>query len=241
MAYPVWPHEKFIPQEELWTIQGGSIDGGQPAIGASSQRSVFMGGGLTVATLKDIHLRTRQQIAAWKVIEAQLDNGANSIIVPCREFNNSPLLIPRRKSLVPHSDNTPFSDQTQYVSQKVISSTDQAMDFRATLMKFRLKGGRPLIGAELFSFKHPTIGWRIYRISTVEVIEEIEDGFYYEAKFRVPLREDVPSGTEIIWDKPQCLMSLAEPDGMSAPIRLNRFLDASLTFVEDHLAFEAWL
>lgn len=230
--FEVWPHRLLRPKTIGWSISGGSIDGGRPLGGGASQLAVFGGGGLFVARLSEIAIRTREAQMAWLALEAALDNGATPIVVSRCSMRTSPLLRSGHGG-VPHSDGTPFSDDTLYAGATVASVTTQPAAFRATSLSFTLLGGRPLIGGEHFSINHPTAGWRIYRVFRIVSLAPVAGGFSYSVQFRCPLREAVDAGVTIEWDLPRCLMRLADPDGMALDEELLKFASPSVSFVED--------
>lgn len=242
MTPTVWPHRLFRPRSQEWGVQGGSQEGGRPQSGATPQRIVFGGGGLNVAKLSNIRLRTREQVAAWTAIELDLDNGAGQIVVPRCSRRSGPLPSGVKAQGVTHSDGTAFADGAPYAGKLVASTALAAADFRATSLRLRLIGGRPLIGGERFSFLHPNAGWRIYGVARVSSQAAVEVGgkvvgHDYEIAFRTPLRERVAEGERIEWDLPRCTMRLADPNGMSLSVDLERFADVSVAFVEDLTVF----
>lgn len=233
----VWPHRTFRPRAQEWSVQGASQEGGRPQVGGTPQRILFGGGGLNVAKLNDIHLRTREHFAAWHALAMQLDNGAVPIIVPRCARRSTPLLPTVDISSISHSDGAYFDDDTGYSAGGVGSVVLADAGFRATTLRVRIAGGRPLIGGEPFSFLHPNAGWRIYRVATVVTEQTGSFGADYAITFRTPLRERVSAGDDMEWRLPRCVMRLSDPNGMTLTEDLGRFADASVTFVEDLTVF----
>jgi len=229
----LFPHRLLMPAEQDWSVQGSSQEGGRPQVGGTPQRILFGGGGLNVAKFSNIYLRKREQFAAWRAIAMQMDNGAAQIVVPYCNRRSGPILPGTSLAPVPHSDGAFFSDGAGYQGEGVSSVTLAPADFRDTTMKLRILGGRPLIGGEPFSFKHPNAGWRIYWIAAVSSATAVSGGFDYEVRFRTPLRERVAAGTEIEWRLPRCTMRIADPNGMSMNEEMLRRSTVSVAFVED--------
>lgn len=197
-------------------ISGGVALNGDEAIIATD------GGGRWVAIYGNAPLNSRTKVMSWRAARAILESGAVPIIFPVCDARHQPT---RGKVKVPHSDDTPFSDDTLYQSGDCEVTAAADAPLRATSMTFDIAAlGKPLIGGERFSIDHPTWRHRLYEIKTI-------DGD--QITFRPPLREAVPAGTEINFSDPRCVMRLASDSDMAAPLNGPRSATGSITLIED--------
>lgn len=122
---------------------------------------------------------------------------------------------------VPHSDKTPFDDETLYQGGGPAASVAEAAPLRAVSLRLNTAFAQPLIGGEWFSIEHPAKGWRAYRIATIEG---------QTVTFRPPLRQAVNAGDAVEFGAPRCLMV---QDGRSSTRTENgRYSEAAIRFVE---------
>jgi hypothetical protein len=216
----VWPRDLFRPRRETWRILGAVTLGGQSTSGII-QTVDNSGGGFWGAEFRDIAIWETPALQSWRAWELIASNGSAEFIVPTCAKRFSP--IRRDGSRVPHSDGTPFSDDTRFVS-----GGDEYAAAAASLRATRLTltaspPGVGILGGEDFTIEHATKGPRLYRVMRV-------DGAQIEV--RPPLREAIPAGTVLDFANQRCVMKLAAPEGMTLEIDRNRIGRASPSFVE---------
>ncbi len=196
----VYPFDLLPPGSERWRLTSIAVSGGvRVASGPGLARTD--GGGFWMCWMNEIELVTRAQIKAARALEAVLDGGASTIIVPAFEWAFSP-------ELVTHSDGTPFSDGSLYQTSAVSSQTLEAAPLRATVIRVSFAGGVPLEAGERFSILHAAKGKRLYTVARVLSVGSAD----YRVEIRPPLREAVPVGVDLDFSTPGCLMKLANPD-----------------------------
>lgn len=197
-------------------ISGGmALDGTDTVIATD-------GGGRWVAQYGNAPLNRREKVMAWRAARAILDGGTVPIIFPVCDARHQPVLGSRG---VPHSDGSPFSDESLYSGGGGTVHAAADAPLRSTSMTLAIETlGKPLIGGERFSIDHPTWRHRMYEIKTI-------DG--EQITFRPPLREAVAAGTEINFSDPRCVMRLAAESDMAAPLNGPRTATGSITLVED--------
>lgn len=215
-----WPSAFFPAPEVRWRLQNRVIRGGQPVLGPA-RMSGTIGAGLWVCEMSGIWLRKRDQLRVARTLDMILDGGLTSIVVGTCETAFAPWARPADP--VPHSDGSPFSDETFYAGSAPVGSVVAGAPLRATKLRIGLPAGVSLLGGEAFSIRHPTKGERRYQVARV-------DGD--EVTFRPELREAVAAGTEVHFHNPGCVMKLANPDEFFEPIRLGRFSTLNPVFVE---------
>jgi hypothetical protein len=237
---PWFPRALLREQSHSWNLVGTVMSPGQNAQSiAPVVRSD--GGGFWSCTMSNVSLsgikgsnlvgRQRQMMATllWRAIRQICDGGANSIIVPRNDalFRPYPAGVSAYGS-IPHSDGSLFDDGSGYYQPviSVQSSGDAAL--RSTSLILSLTRCGDLVGGESFSIQHPTKGWRMYEIATVSPI----DAGRSQVTFMPPLREAVPDGTDIEFDRPCCTMRLSQPNSMDLTVVPWTFNQADASFVE---------
>lgn len=236
---PVFPRLLLREKSHGWNPLGIATAPGQTAQSvAPIVRSD--GGGFWSCTMSDVSLsgagsavaRQRQRISTllWRALRQICDGGVNPIVVP----RNDALFRPWPAGLaqgvpadIPHSDGTFFSDGTGYY-QPIIDISAAAASLRATSLNITLNNASALQGGESFSINHGVLGWRLYEIATVVMV----NGTLGTIRFNPPLREAIADGTRLEFDRPCCTMRLAKPSSMDLSVAPWTFNQASVDFVE---------
>lgn len=196
---------------------GHVVDGGTSLSGLTDEQEID-GGGYFQGDFSNGSTNTKTAGNAWRVL-SDADAGEPFNVVLCAERRFQPV---GPSILVPHSDDTSFDDDSEYVSGGADYATTADAALRATSLSMSGTSEKPIIGGELFSIQHPTWGWRVYRIRSV-------DGA--NISFRPPLREAVPAGTQLEFDTPRCQMVVqGTPDNTTDT---GRSTTCAISFVED--------
>lgn len=211
-----------------WQPLSSTISPGQTLYGAAA-RIRTDGGGLWRCEYGSISLRNPDHVRAWRALEALCDGGMSPIIVPMCDKRHFPAPVVDGKPVysidqIPHSDDTFFGDGSGYAQSVVDASVVQDAPLRAVSLTAAFLTGGPLRGGEFFSIDHPTQGWRLYQVATVDDQGAIT--------FRPPLREAVTEGTHLEFDRPRCVMMLADPNVMKLTLSMRRFADPDISFIE---------
>lgn len=184
---------------------------------------ISLSGGAVGATGKQ---RQRLATLLWRAVRQVCDGGVNPIVVPRNDalFRPWPVGVAQGDpSAILHSDDTTFNDGTGYYQSVIDITCDGGAALRATSMDIAINVGDDLVGGESFSVLHLNMGWRLYEIATV-------DGS--TITFLPPLREAIADGTQLEFDRPRCVMRLANPNSMDLSISPWTFNQASVQFVE---------
>ena len=212
-----------------WNIAGNTATAGQTSTASVDVRSD--GGGLWVATMSDIRIRDKADLAAWRATR-QICNGG---VVPINVFRLDllapfPAGGPTTSPTYAHTDATLFTDGTGYVEPVIKVNCPAGAALRATSMVIELVNCAALQGGEAFSILHSVFGWRMYEIATVEV--DLDDSTLVTVTFNPPLRQRIEPGQEIEFDQPRCLMKLAAASAMNFILQQLPYSKASVKFVE---------
>lgn len=179
------------------------------------------GGGYVIAEYSDGTMIDARVNKAWRALTTGLDGGAASIVVRLCDTRHQP----RKTGSVPHSDDTPFSDEAEYAGVGTTAAAVGAAVLRATSLTASFIGGEALEGGEWFSIAHALWGERAYNIMSV-----IPNGDNFDIEFRPPLREAIAAGTALNFDDPRCTM---RGRAGGNPLQGGRIGTAAVLFVED--------
>lgn len=236
-----FPRRLLREKSHSWNLVGAAATPGQTAQSfAPIVRSD--GGGYWSCTMSDVSLsgapglqgKDRQKISTllWRAVRQICDGGVNPIVVPRNDtlFRPWPVGIAQNAfDNVPHDDGVFFSDGAGYYNY-VIDIVCASADLRATSLVIRINQASQLMGGESFSINHPIMGWRLYEIGTV--IMDDADPAAGTITFMPPLREAVGDATQMEFDRPRCMMRLANPSSMDLTVAPWTFNTASVQFIE---------
>ncbi|MET3991679.1 hypothetical protein ABID65_003319 [Bradyrhizobium sp. S3.9.2] len=237
-----FPRALLRAKQDPWNLAGVAVAGGQANAGLVPGLTRSDGGGYWTCRMLDVSLsgrqgiqdrgRDRQRISTllWRAVRQICDGGVVSIIVPRNDalYRPWPAGVPHKAGFdLPHDDGSSFSDGTGYY-QPIIDITCAAATLRATSLDITIVYAGELMGGESFSINHENVGWRLYEIATVDQVDDNSATI----TFNPPLREAVPDGTVLEFDRPRCLMRLVQPSSMDFAPQPWTFNSASADFVE---------
>lgn len=237
-----FPRRLLTENSHSWNLVGVAMIPGQAAQPfAPIIRSD--GGGYWSCTMTDVNLagkrfadakgRERQRLSTllWRAVRQLADGGVVPIVVPRNDalFRPWPVGVAQSSSTsIPHSDDSSFSDDSQYYQSVIDIVTVGTANLRATSLDVLINVAGDLVGGEAFSIFHGNYGWRLYEIATVDYT----DATRATITFNPPLREAVAGSTSLEFDRPRCMMRLATPSAMDLSVAPWTFNRASVSFVE---------
>lgn len=210
-----WPLDVLAPRDQSW-FPMGQVDDGGSSLSGFQQIGRIDGGPRWGCRLIRIPLKCREEILAFQAIESILAGGTTPIIMHRYPGDRSP--AQRQPSGVPHSDGTPFSDETLYSGPTVSAITQADAALNDSEIVIKLVGGRPIVGGEDFGILHVDASWRTYRIQRV-----FPEGDNLRLVIDPVLREAVPAGAVVDFDDPRCVMRLANAEAFRAVLEYNRW------------------
>lgn len=214
-------------------VVGSETDGGTSLSGISDAIQSD-GGGYWQADFSEGTFGGRQDsrradTLAWRAIGAGLDGGRRAILAFCDRHHQPVYGL----SSVPHSDDAPFSDESEYVGSgaagtvlAVVNGDVGGDGLNATILDIAFTGERPLIGGERFTHVTEEWGPRAYSIWS---IEEIDGGL--RVSIAPPIRAHIAAGDELDFDNVRCVMR--RTSAPSNALAGGLFSSASITLVED--------
>jgi len=177
--------------------------------------------GIWSVTLGNVIISKREAVLAWRAVANLLEGRLGTILVPiCRGYQPVPSGADGLYEAVPHSDDAFFSDDSGYVGRVIDVVTVGGWAARAVSGFVQVN-----YAGTIEPGMHFSVDGRLYRVRTFDT----DTG---AITFRPPLREAVPSGTNLEFDDPVCLMRLASDDGMSLDLSMRRFATPSVEFIE---------
>lgn len=222
----VWPCDVLKPRNRQVDPVYRSVSGGVAVNGFS--QVVASDAGIWKATFDGVWLRTADQVKTWRAIRSHAEGRLNPILLCVCEGTRRPILDGINPSemgrQVPHSDDAFFSDNSGYISSWTDVSTSAGGALRAVTLDL-IK----TISSELEPGQRFSIEERLYEIK--KIITQDDDSA--TIKIWPPLREFVPLGTHLEFDRPVLRVRLADDAAMDLPLELNRFSTRTIEFLED--------
>lgn len=215
-----WPCEVLRPQTVAFDIAPRSL-AAPPSVSGFGQ-VVASDAGIWKVTFGNLLVRSRSAVLAHRAIANLLEGRLNPIVVPlCRGYQPKPDGADDLYDAVPHSDDAFFSDDTGYVGRVVDVVTAGSWAARAVSGFVTVH-----YAGQIEPGQHFSAGERLYRVRTFDA----ETG---AITFRPPLREAVPSGTNLEFDDLVVRVRLADDAGMDLELALRRFGNPTVQFIED--------
>ena len=225
MSLYVWP-SLLIPENQQWTPSNGAARDGGRTLAGTRRMASWAAGGAWSAMFENVALSTPDEILTAQALDALLNGGAEPIVVPRRPGDQAPGVV----AYVPFSDDSTFSDGTEFASEGPYGVLDGAVAAYDTEIAFTWPG-EALRGGEDFSLETAD-GPRLHRIAQFTTIEAISGGFSYVAQIRTPARTSHLSGAEMNFVNPKCTMHMTNAKELSAMLQINRWGFFNAEFVE---------
>lgn len=214
-------------------VDGVAISGGTSLSGYEDIIRTDGGGfwraDFTGADFGDRSDEGRAETLAWRAFNAGMQGGSVAVVVAFCDRLHQPV---KDRAYVPHSDDTPFSDDSLYASGGATSRVlairnGQAGGNRATILDISLTSERPLIGGERFSYIGAN-GWG-ERAAEIYSVEDTDDG--KRITFSPPIRGGIAVGDPLDFDDVRCRMRRTSQP--SNALNMGVFSSASISFQED--------
>ena len=224
MSIIVWPHKLLTPEEcraypNPFTRSGGRTLGGVKP----SYRTDL---GHWAIELVNVPLVTTPQKRTWDAIDTYLGGSSGRIAVPAWAMDSAPYESGQEEPEihVPHSDGSTFSDGSEYQQSAISVVSVGVTALGATVMSMRIiKGAADLSGVR-FSYNHA-----LYKTGQVVSVEDD----VWTVRITPQVRELIPAGADLEFDRPTCVCNLVEDAGMRRAINADRIEMVSVSFVED--------
>lgn len=206
----VWPYCLLTPRNpqadpKPFTKSGGaSLGGVEPKTRTDRGWWTVNYGGVLLKN------RDRDQWRAWNAIRQHLSGGAGLIAVRIPASLSAPYVSGEHEPTIetPHDDLTTFDDDSSYVQGAISVVTDGVTAIGATTIRLRIiNAADDLVGVR-FSYNHAA-----YETGPVISIT----GDIWEVPVTPAIRQTIPSGADLEFDNPTCLVHLASDSAMDVP------------------------
>lgn len=124
----------------------------------------------------------------------------------------------------PHSDDTPFDDDTGYVESVIDVQLTAGIAKGATSASIAIT-----LAGTIQPGQHFSIGQRLYRVKSVAY----SSASAASITFTPPAREAASTGAQLEFDNPAGRFRLASDREMDLPLDGRRFSNPTVTFIED--------
>jgi len=175
----------------------------------------------------DITVSNRAEVLTWRGVDSLLEGRLNPVLVPfCRAYQPVPsgAVAAGLYDDVPHDDDTPFDDESEYVPTVIEVETSASASAGAVSIGVTIGYADTIVPGQPFS-----IGERAYRVRTIVYASATAATI----TFRPPLREAVSSAAKLNFDDPVCRMRLASDAEMALDLGGRRRSTQTVNFVED--------
>jgi hypothetical protein len=224
MAMMVWPEKLLSPLECRAYLMPFTRSGGRTLGGVKPSTRTDLG--YWRVDIVGVPLHDKHERRAWDAIGAILGGSSGRIAVPAWSMDSAPYASGREEPLisVPHSDGSTFSDGSQYQQSAISVVSVGVTAIGATLMSMRLINGAPDLAGVRFSYNHA-----LYQTGQVVSVEDD----IWTVRISPSVRELIPDGADLEFDRPTCVCNLLEDNAFQRPINADRFSRESVSFVED--------
>lgn len=223
-----WPCEVLRPRDVLFEVSPRTL--AAPASVSGATQVVSSDAGLWKATYSNVVIRERNHVLAFRAIANLLEGRLGSIVIPlCRAYQPLPDgFTPTEAAAlldgVPHGDDAPFGDESEYTGGTMSVELSSGISARAVSCNVIINYGGTIEPGQHFS-----IGERLYRVRTITYTTPTTAAI----TFRPPLREAAAAGAILDFDDPVVRVRLASDDAMDLELALRRFGNPTVNFIED--------
>ncbi|TCU25282.1 hypothetical protein [Rhizobium laguerreae] len=219
-----WPGDLLVPGECRPNLVPFTRSGGRSLGGV--QPSVRTDLGYWSIEYHDVPLYGADRMRTFEAIKDILSGSSGRIAVPIYAPDRAPFVdgIPAIPEVLPHDDDTFFDDDTGYLQGGISIVSQGVTPIGVTVMQLRIIEGDAALSGTLFSFNHA-----LYRIG--QVIEVAGD--MQTVRISPTVRELIPDGADLEFDRPTCLCNLVDDRGMDNGSNMIGYESVSVNFNED--------
>ncbi|PDS97516.1 hypothetical protein CO659_12690 [Rhizobium sp. S9] len=221
-----WPTCLLTPQQVQANVVAFTRSGGMSLGGVEPVTRTDLGYWDISYTGVVMQNRYRDQWRVWQAIRRKLGGRSGLIAVRVPSSLSAPYVSgrfePATDSL--HSDDTPFDDDTPYEQGAISVVTVGVTPIGSTTITLRIvKAAADLVGVR-FSYNHA-----LYETGPATEI----DGDEWTVSISPSVRELIPDGADLNFDRPTCLCHLADDRGMDVTQdAINKGTRTNVSFIE---------
>lgn len=174
----------------------------------------------------NVPLATVRQRRTFDAIMAELGGTSGRIIAPVWSSDSAPYVTGSEEDIV-HTrfgDGSTFSDGSTFTQGAVTVLAGSAAPLGATTITLNIVNGLQEVAGVRFSYKDA-----LYQ--TGAIISQ--SGPLVTVRVTPSVRQSIPAGATLEFDRPCCVSNLFEDAGMVRSMNANRFEQVNVSFVED--------
>ncbi|MGZ2455456.1 hypothetical protein [Rhizobium anhuiense] len=219
-----WPGDMLVPGECRPNLVPFTRSGGRSLGGV--QPSVRTDLGYWSIEYHDVPLYGADRMRTFEAIKDILSGSSGRIAIPIYASDRAPFVdgIVVAPVVLPHDDDAYLDDDTGYLQGAISIVSEGVTPIGATTMQLRIIEGDPSLSGTLFSFNHA-----LYRIGQVLAVE----GDVRTVRISPTVRELIPDGSSLEFDRPTCLCNLVDDRGMDNGSNMTGQESVSVSFYED--------
>ncbi|MGM4936234.1 hypothetical protein [Rhizobium sp. 768_B6_N1_8] len=151
--------------------------------------------------------KQRDQWNSWQAVRQKLGGRSGLVIVRVPSSLSAPYASGHFEASgsVPYDDDSDFDDDTEFEQSAISVVTDGTTPIGATTIRLRIINASANLAGVRFSFNHA-----LYETGPAISI----DGDVWTVPISPTVRELIPAGSDLEFDRPTCLCHLAEDRGM---------------------------
>jgi hypothetical protein len=175
---------------------------------------------------KSVALYTVARRRIWNAFRVSLSGASGSFVIPVWSFDTSPWAAGtvEGKSLTPHSDDSPFDDESLYEQPTIIVTMGVAAALGDTSVTLRIGYGIDELTGTRFSYNHA-----LYELG---IPTAVVDDLWTMPVFPA-IRAAIPIDAALEFDLPTCRVRLASDREMDVSLTAGGFDRADVSFRED--------
>lgn len=220
MTLHVFPAHLWTPSGVRTAIGRATLSGGTSLTG-DEDTVITDGGGRWEISYAGIDLAD-DEVNFWEAWNGYLAAGTRDVLVPLLSLETAPRPSLGNRKMLPSDlafDDPVFPTFVRFAAPYIDAQALAAAPLRATEMAIRVLRGAALKGGEKFSH-----GERAYRVGR----RVAGDIWAIEPPLRVP----IPAGAALNFDWPVVRCRAVPGEDWSPEVRLGRYAEASISFVE---------
>lgn len=222
--YRNWPTvlepNTIMPNPVPFTRSGGRSLGG-------FERNVRTDRGYWAIQYRGVALYDQSRRKAWNAIRTWMNGASGLVVIPVWSFDSNAAAVDGSVStgitLVPHSDHSPYADQTFYAQPNLLVQAASAAAIGDTSISLRLVHG--LDGLEGIRFSYNNALYETGFASSVV-------GDIWTLDIFPAVRAPIPADAWLEFDLPTCLVRLASDREMDVALSAGRFNLCDVAFTE---------
>ncbi|TBC21585.1 hypothetical protein [Rhizobium ruizarguesonis] len=221
-----WPFCLLTPRQVQANVVAFTRSGGKSLGGVEPVTRTDLGFWQIDYASVAIQNRYRDQWRTWQALRTKLGGRSGLIAVRVPSSLSAPYASGSFEPVgdQPHSDDTYHDDDTPYEQNAISVVSDGTTPIGATTIRLRIINAAPNLSGVRFSYNHA-----LYETGPVISI----DGDVWTVPISPTVRDTIPAGSDLEFDRPTCLCHLAEDRGMDvSQDAISKNSSPNVSFVE---------